>query len=117
MTIILVNLQATVNTERAALEVPEPVPCILVVGQLDKINETFLVVEKKVICKAKAIILCPLLLLAAYYSYNMSYPAGLKTLYMFLEYVILDVKPKKCQVRLHSLQHTCVPLKCHEASS
>lgn len=82
------------NIESAAHKVPEAVPCILVVGQLSKINETFLVVEKQVICKVKPV-LCPLMLLAAYYSYNMSYPTGLKTLYTFLEYVILDIKPKK----------------------
>jgi len=83
-----------VNIEKAAAEVPNAAPCILVVGQLNKIVETFLIVEKKVICIVKPI-LCPLLLLAAYYSYNMSYPTGLKTLYTFLEYVVLDLKPKK----------------------
>ena len=85
------------NIEKAALEVSKAAPCILIIGQLDKTNETFLVVEKKIIYKVKPI-LCPLLLLAAYYSYNMSYPIGLKTFYIFLEYVILDIKPKKWPV-------------------
>ena len=82
------------NIERAALEVPEAAPCIIAIGQLNKVNESFLVVEKKVICKMNPI-LCPLMLLAGYYCYNMSYPTGLKTLFAFLEYVILDIKPKK----------------------
>lgn len=83
------------DIEKAASDVPEVAPCILVSGQLNKVKETYLVVEKKQICQVKPSILSPLLLLAAFYCYNMSYPTGLKSLYAFLEYVILDMKPQK----------------------
>ena len=55
----------------------------------------FLVAEKKLICAIDTLTEAPIALLAAYYVYNMSYPLGLNTFYTFLEYVILDNKPKK----------------------
>ena len=42
---------------------------------------------------AKYIQESPLVLLSAFYVYNMSYPKGLVSLYSFLEYILLDKKP------------------------
>ena len=52
----------------------------------------FLVAEKKIICTIVKFVEAPIALLAAYYVYNMSYPLGLHTFYIYLEYIILDKK-------------------------
>lgn len=74
--------------------VEEPAPTLLIVGQLGSVKETFIVAETQLVCKVKPHE-APLALLAAFYCYNMSYPKGLETFYMFLDYIILDKRPKK----------------------
>ena len=37
----------------------------------------------------------PVYLLAAYYVYNMQYPEGLESFYMFLEHIVLEKAPPK----------------------
>jgi len=82
--------QATVDPNAVADGISHPAPSIILAG-----NQMFLVAEKKLICIVDRLTEAPLVLLAAYYAYNMSYPIGLNTFYTFLEYVVLDKKPKK----------------------
>ena len=56
--------------------------------------ETFLIAEKKVICKVPAA-LSPLCLLAAYYAFDMEYPKGLSSMYMLFEKILLNKHSKK----------------------
>ena len=79
--------------ESYCAEVTELAPSLMFIGRLGNVREVFLVAEGSLISKVEAIE-APLVLLAAYYSYNMSYPPGLVTFYTFLEYIILEKKPQ-----------------------
>ena len=57
--------------------------------------------------------LCPLLLLAAHYSYSMSYPTGLKTVYALFEYIILDIKPQQMPSVLGQFTTYLIATKVH----
>ena len=71
-------------------DICHPAPSLILTG-----SQIFLVAEKKIVCTIDKFVEAPIALLAAYYVYNMSYPLGLHTFYTYLEYVILDKKPKK----------------------
>ena len=96
--------QVTSDLEEVALGVDLAAPSLLIVGQMGDIKEVFLLGEQRILCKIKPIE-SPLLLLADFYSYNMSYPKGLQQFYSFLEYCIIDKTPIKyldhCHVSLH----------------
>ena len=61
--------------KEAVTKVPTAQPCIIVRGSLDAIKEAVLIVEKQVIAtiSAKEV---PLVLLSAFYAYNMHYTEG-----------------------------------------
>ena len=69
------------------------------VGQLGDVKEVFLVAESQIICKVDPNE-APLLLLGAFYAFNMAYPKGLETMYAFLEYILLSKKPSKMSTLL-----------------
>ena len=77
----------------------EAAPSLVVLGQLNKIEEVFLVAESQVMCKINPKE-APLLLLGAFYTFNMAYPNGLQTMYAFLEHILLSKKPKKMSAAL-----------------
>ncbi len=54
----------------------------------------FLVCEKNVITNVPGVEV-PVLLLAAYYVYNMQYPPGLKNFFTLLELELCDIIPEK----------------------
>ena len=83
------------NIESIATDVQELAPTLLVVGNLNEVKEVFLVIEKTIVCQIRSIDEPPLLLLAAFYSFNISYPKGLETMYKLLEYCILGKKSGK----------------------
>ena len=78
-----------------AEEICQASPSIILSG-----NQMFLAAEKRIICYIDKIVEAPVALLASYYVYNMSYPLGLQTFYTYLEYIILDNKPKKTTASL-----------------
>ena len=82
--------------------VPTAQPCIVVRGRLDGIKDTVLVVERKAVttfppCEA------PLLLLGAFYCYNMHYTEGCKNLYSFFEVVFLKRNKPSKKTRLTAI--------------
>ena len=88
-------LQPTIDPNTIAEEICQASPSVILSG-----NQMFLVAEKKIICNVDKIVEAPIVLLASYYVYNMSYPVGLQTFYTYLEYVILGNKPKKTTANL-----------------
>ena len=56
--------------------------------------EIFLVCEQVIISKIAGME-APLVLLAAYYSYNMHYPKGLNSFFTLLEVKLCGIKPRK----------------------
>ena len=86
----IVYSQATIDTDTVADDMANPAPSIIFNG-----SQMFMAAEKNLICTLDQCVAAPIALLAAYYVYNMSYPLGLNTFYAFLEYVLLDKKPKK----------------------
>ena len=74
-------------------------PSIIVKEKIggDRDAEAFLVIENQVICKIPAVY-CPLYLLAAYYVFNMSYPKGFLSMFIFLEKLLLSKHPPSSKV-------------------
>ena len=64
--------------------VPTAQPCIVVRGTLNAIKDTVLVVERKVVTTFPPID-TPLVLLGAFYAYNMHYTEGCKNYTAFLK--------------------------------
>ena len=64
--------------------------------------EVFLVCEQQVITKVTGIE-APMALLAAYYSYNMSYPKGTNSFFTFLEIKLCDLKIDRIPVVVSNL--------------
>lgn len=70
--------------------VPTPQPCILIKGTLQEIEDSVLVIEKNIITvfpptDAAPLTDAPLVLLGAFYAYNMHYTVRCKNFYTFFE--------------------------------
>ncbi len=75
-----------------------PQPVIVVKGSLQNPKEAFLVADKIHICKIKFGNI-PLVLMAAFYVFNVHYTPGCSNFYSFLESYFLSVKlPKKARL-------------------
>ena len=83
-------------------QVPTAQPCVIVRGGFTAIKEAILVVEKKTITTFPPKEL-PLILLSAFYAYNMHYTEGCKNLYSFLEVVLLNRNKPTKQTRLSAV--------------
>ena len=92
--------QVTSDLQKVAKDSENLEPSLLALGEKNSVKEIYLVAEKSVICKVKHIQEAPLVLLSAFYSYNMFYPKGTENFYAFLEYIILDKKPTKMTANL-----------------
>ena len=88
--------------KEAVTKVPTAQPCIIVRGSLDAIKEAVLIVEKQVIAtiSAKEV---PLVLLSAFYAYNMHYTEGCTNLYTFFEIIFFKHKKPAKKTRLTAL--------------
>ena len=95
----VLSVQVTSNVQEVAADAQIP-PSLLVLGESHMAKEMFLMAENTVIFKLKRIVEAPLILISAFYSYNMFYPNGTENFYTFLEYVILDKKPTKLSANL-----------------
>ena len=69
-------------------------PCVLVKELPGEKIEVYLVCEQVIISQIAGIE-APLLLLAAYYCYNMQYPKGLSSFFTLLEVKLCGIKPSK----------------------
>lgn len=56
--------------------------------------QSFLIVDKIVVCEVKNFIEIPLYLLSALYSFNICYTPGCTNFYLFLEFVFLNFTGK-----------------------
>lgn len=90
-------LQASVDMERTASKVQLPTPTHLVQNTVS----VHLVVERQVLCSVP-IKEAPLALLAAYYTFNMEYPKGIKKCLGTLE-ILLDIIPSKIDPKISAV--------------
>ena len=91
-------LQASVDMERTASKVQLPTPTLLVQNTVS----VHLVVERQVLCSVP-IKEAPLALLAAYYTFNMEYPKGIKKCLGTLEILLLDIIPSKIDPKISAV--------------
>lgn len=91
--LIMIKPFITSNLEATALPIIEPQ--LIVIKQAHQVKSAYLAVEGRVICQVKEPTKAVFVLIAAYYAYNMSYPKGLVSFYLFFEYLLFDKKPKK----------------------
>ena len=85
-----------------------PPPVVVVQGTQTKVKAAFLVCEKVVLSKVDAVHI-PLILFAAYYTFNIKYPSGCSNFFSFLEVLFLNaVPPKRAKLNhfLNMLEHT-----------
>ena len=77
-------------------------PCIIIRGRITAVKEAILVVERIAVatCPPKDL---PLLLVGAFYAYNMHYPEGCKNFYTFFEIVFLGRKKPAKKTRLSAI--------------
>ena len=83
-------------------QVPTAQPCIAVKGSFAAIQQAVLVVERQIVAPVDPK-RGPLVLIAAFYAYNMHYPFGCKNFYTFLEVAFLKVKKPAKMTRLTGL--------------
>ena len=62
----------------------QPEPYILVVGEMEQVQQVFLVTDNDIVTEIE-LSNVPLCLLAAYFVFNIQYPKGCKNVYTFLE--------------------------------
>jgi len=79
-----------------------PQPVVLIRGSASSPTEGYLVIEKTVMSRIKVNEL-PITLFAAYYVFNIEYPAGTRNFYQFLEAIFLNVSVPKTKTRLNHL--------------
>ena len=84
--------------EKAASKVQLPTPTLLVHGE----TAVTLVVERQILCSVP-VKEAPLALLAAYYSFNIEYPKGIKKCLATLEILLLDLVPSKVDPKISAL--------------
>ena len=90
-------LQASVED---ASKVQLPTPTLLVQNTVSA--HVHLVVERQVLCSVP-IKEAPLALLAAYYTFNMEYPKGIKKCLGTLEILLLDIIPSKIDPKISAV--------------
>lgn len=86
----------------AIASLPTAQPCLIVIGGLSSIQNALLVVEKKAVTNFppnQALVI----LLGAFYAYNMHYPEGCKNIYTFFEVVFFKYKRPAKKTRLAAI--------------
>lgn len=87
-------MQASLSLTAAVSGSSQSHPSIIVKEMPGEKVEVFLVCEQVIISEIAGME-APLLLLAAYYSYNMQYPKGLSSFFTLLEVKLCGMKPRK----------------------
>lgn len=102
------HMQEGDSVKDAVLQVPTAQPCTIVKGTLDNIKDAVLVVEKELIaCIPPAEL--PLVLVSAFYAYNMHYTEGCTNLYTFFEIVFFKAKKPAKKTRLTAVLARLTP--------
>lgn len=103
------HMQDGENIKEAIQAVPTAQPCLLIKGKLEKIEDAFLIIEKDVLTKIKPTD-APLVLLGAFYAFNMHYTEGCKNFYSFFETVFFNKNRPAKKTRLAAIlaQLTCI---------
>ena len=86
----------------AVLLVPTPQPCLVVRGSISHIKEAALVVEKKIVTTMRAEE-APLILLSAFYAFNMHYTEHCSNFYTFFEVIFFNGQRPSKKPRLTAL--------------
>ncbi len=95
-------MQEGVSFKETILAVPIAQPCIIVRGQLDQFEEAVLVIEKKLVTTFNPKE-AQLLLLGAFYTFNMHYTKGCSNFYTFFKVVFLNKKEPSKMARLSGI--------------
>ena len=70
--------------------------CVLCTGTFEKIQDCYLVLEKKILFRIPKKTEVVILLFCVYFVFNISYPVGTSSFYQFLEFLFIKSKlPKK----------------------
>lgn len=69
-------------------------PSVLIKEQISGSFNSYLIAENTLLCEV-LVVEVPLLLLAAYYTFNVVYPHGLTSLFTFLGIYLCDLRPAK----------------------
>ena len=67
-----------------ASDVGNVVPYILIIGRVEEANQAFLVVDKQIVMSVD-IKQIPIILMSAFFVYNIHYPSGCSNFYSFME--------------------------------
>ena len=94
--------------KEAVEAVPTAQPCLIVRGQLDAIEDAVLVMEKKAVSTFNPEE-APLVLLGAFYAYNVHYTEGCKNFYTFFEVLFLKHKKPAKKTRLTAILAKLMP--------
>lgn len=70
-------------------------PCIGI-----KSDEFFIITEKQVLCESENFATALVDMIAAYFTFNMSYPDSLYPLLLFIQHYILDIKDSQTVVNI-----------------
>ena len=77
-------------------------PAIVIRGSLVSIKDTYLVVQKQVLCKIPKTKDVVLVLLASFYVLNLHYTSGFSNLFMFLENYIMGRSIPKSKTKVYN---------------
>lgn len=69
---------------------------------LSEVSQAFLVTDKRIVTEIDFQDI-PLILLAAYFGYNICYPKGCVNFFVFLEVMLLKIKTTKASITVHNL--------------
>lgn len=91
-------------------------PNIVIRGNIARVKDAFLVVEKEVLCKLPSMTEAVLILLASFYVFNKRHEGVFSNLFIFLEYSIMghSIPKKKTRVQNFLAQLAHVNDRNHE---
>ena len=88
-------LQSNTDLAHEAANVTTNQGCLLCTGSYEGVKEAYLALEKEILFAVKTTD-CAVALFAAFFVFNVNYPASTNPFFQFLEYAFLKVKlPKK----------------------
>lgn len=91
----VVTLQSNADIAKEAGNMATNHGCLLCTGGVKKVEEVFLVLEKKILFAVKATH-CAVVLFVAFFVVHLNFPIGANSFFQFLKHVFLKAKlPKK----------------------
>ena len=77
-------------------------PYMLLTGSKEQL-QAFLIVDKSLVCECSTLGVIPLMLLSAFFSFNVQYPTGCSKFFSFLEHILLNTTTKLSASEQHFL--------------